>query len=446
MNPDVDNEPFNFSQYRVEGIEPETTPSRPTDTNESTPFDFSAYKVKEPPTTEEEVGRHLTRTGARVSEAILGFPGDMIKFSKYIAESLPKPPEFLRKEPSKLKKLGRQAIEQIPGNEELKKVSSYLTSGFTDPQSAYEEIGDEITSLATILLEPAKAVESFPKLLSTIGKAFGKSAAVKGVGEGSKLLGATEGQQNAVELGTLFLTGLLGRKTADKFVSDQYQKARAEIPRGTLLDTTDMYFALEDVESRLSKGISTPTKDKVRTSLSELKAKAANGLMEADEVVQSVHDINEIMNSKKLFDELNTTERKLLKSRFDLVKNELHQEVAKLGKANPKFYKTWTEANQAYGAIANSKKVKNYLEGKIGSLPKHLIGSAALELMLGYPQAAAGTAVGYGLLKSGELLTRIAKSPKLREHYMKAIFEAGNENLPGVIKHLNALDKQAPKN
>jgi hypothetical protein len=445
MNPVVDDEPFDFSQYQVDGIEAETIPSRSVDTNESEPFDFNAYKVKEPPTLKQEIGRHATRTGARIAETILGFPGDIIRLTKGVAESLPKPPEFLRKEPSGLKKVGKQALESIPGSEDLKNMSSYLTSGFTDPQGALEELGDEVTSLATILVKPAKAVESFPKFLGTIGKAFGKSAAVKGVGEGSKLLGATEGQQNAVELGTLFLTGLLGRKTADKFVSEQYQKARAEIPKGTLIDTTNLAQSLKEVDAELSKGIATATKDEVRKSIDELSRKASGGLIEADELVQTIHDINEKMSSKKLFTDLDKTERKLLKYRYDKFRSEVNKEVAKYGESNPKFYKTWQDANQAYGAVASSKKFGNWLESKIGSLPKHLVGSVAVDLFLGQPLTAVGAFGTYGLIKSGELLARIAKSPKLRDHYMRVLLEGGNENLPGVIKHLNALEKEVAK-
>jgi hypothetical protein len=174
-----------------------------------------------------------------------------------------------------------------------------------------------------------------------------------------------------------------------------------------------------------------------------LKTKASAGLMETEEIVQSYHDINEIMSSKKLFDDLNSGERRLLKHRMDLVKDELRSEIEKYGKANPEFYKTWTQANEAYGAIASSKKVSNWLESKIGSLPKHLAGSIAIDIFLGHPLTAVGAFGTYGLIKTGELIAKISKSPKLREHYMKVLFEAGNENLPGVVKHLEVLNTAA---
>lgn len=441
----IEDEAFDFGKYRVneEIINPQQIAIKENTSEE--PFSFDKYKVKEPRTKLQEFGRHVARTGSRAAEAILGFPGDIVGFTKYLGESLPEIPNSFKKEPNFIQRAGRKVLESVPNSEDLKKFSSYITDGFTDPQGAAEELGDEVSSLATVLINPSKAVQSFPKFLKTLGTSFAKAGAVKGAGEGAKKLGATEGQQNAVELGTLFLTGLLGKKTADKFISQKYEKARSKIPKGTVLDTTDLYFSLENVEKELAKGLSTPTKDKVKESLKELKGKSSTGLMEADELVQSVHDINEIMNSKKLFDELNTSERKLLKFRYDLVKDEAHKEISKYGKTNPEFYKEWTEANNGYGAIASSKKVGNWLQSKVGTLPKHLAGSLALDVFLGHPAAIPTTLGGYGLLKTGEFLTRIVKDPKLTNHYMKVILEGTNENLPGVIKHLDALDKEAKK-
>ena len=142
-----------------------------------------------------------------------------------------------------------------------------------------------------------------------------------------------------------------------------------------MVNTSNLSNNLANVEKQLSRGVSTPTKDEVRKSLSELKSKASGGAMEMDELVESFHNINERMNSKKLFDDLNTTERKLLKSRYDLVKNEMRNEIAQYGKFNPEFYKTWEGANQGYATIAESKKLANFLQSKLGKIPHHLAGS-----------------------------------------------------------------------
>ena len=442
MIPSQQEEPFDFDRYLVK----EKVDSKPLAVSEdqsNEPFDFNKYIVKEPPSNSQEIGRHLARTGSRAGEAILGFPGDIIQFTKSLSEFLPKPPEFLRGKPNPIQETVKKGLESIPTSEDLKSVSSYLTSGFTDPQGATEKLGDEITSLATVLVEPAKLVESFPKFLTTLGKAFGKSASAKGAGEAAKLVGASESQQNVAELGTLFLTGLMGKKTANAFVEDQYSKSRSLIPPGTKSDTKNLLSSLDSVEKELSKGISTPTKDQALKVLGDIKNKSASGLIETEELVQSFHDINEIMTSKKLYEELKASERKLLKHRMNKVKDVVSSEIGKYGKINPEFMKNWKNANESFAAIAKSRQVGDFIRSKLGSFPKHLAGSIAMDLFLGHPGTIPAVLGGYGILKTGELLARVVKSPTLRNHYMKVLLEAGNENVPGMIKHLEAINKAA---
>lgn len=438
------SEPFDFSKYQVkqESLAKNQTQlpqNAPVESQE--PFDFGKYKVKEPPTLLQEFGRHTARTGARMVESIAGFPGDVVGFVKYLGEKLPKVPSFLESEPNIVQKAGQKVLSSLPNTQELKELSGYLTSGFTDPQSATEELGDEISGLATMLISPSKATSGFSSLLKNIGSSFAKASAVKGAGKGAELLGASPTGKATTEGGMLFLTGLLGKKTAEKFIGEQYGKARSEIPVGTMIQTGNLNQALTKAEQQLAKGLTTNTKAEVLKPLSELKAKASTGVMEVDELVQSFHDINERMNSKKLFDELTTSERKLLKNRYSIVQDAVRDEIAQYGAHNPKFYKTWKDANQGYATIQNSKNVSNFIESKAGKLPKHLAGSVALDLFLGHPLGTTSVLGTYAAVKSGELLARIAKSPILREHYMSVLIEASKENLPGMIKSLNELDK-----
>lgn len=434
---------FNFDQYIVPNNAAPDIPkeSQNNESEKNEPFNFDTYLPKEPPSILQEFGRHVARTGARAAETVVGFPGDMINFARFLSEKLPKGPSFLEKEPNFVQKKGQELLGKLPSSQELKEFSSYLTSGFTDPQSAKEELGDDITSLATSLLIPSKDPTKFKSLLNAIGLA----TVSKGVGKGIESLGGGVTEQAAGELGSLFLTGLLNAKTANKFVSDQFQQARAKIPTGAMVNTNRLKTSLISLEKDLSRGISTTTKTEVKNSVEQLRKKASSGRMDADEIVQSFHDINERINSKKLFDELHTSEKKILKHRYDEFKNEIVKEISDYGKSNPSFYKQWKDANNAYATIAQSKKVSNFLQSKLGSLPKHLTSTVAIELFLGHPKAAVATVGAAGAVKTGELLYRIGKSPKLREHYLNVIKEAGNENLPAVIKNLSALQEEADK-
>ncbi len=443
-NQQVTDEPFDFSKYQVKNNSlPTEIPDKSLESQE--PFDFNKYKVKEPPTKLEEAGRHVTRTGARITESILGFPGDFVGFAKYLESKLPGTPEIFKREPNYIQRQGKKALEAIPTSSDLKDMTSYLTSGFTDPQGAGEELSDEIASLATVLVSPAKAGQGLVPFLKNIGSSLLKSSAVKGSGKGAELLGADESTKSKVELATLFLSGFAGGKLADKFVGEQYKKARSAIPKGTMINTQGLAHSLREVDKELAKGVTTNTKNEVRSALGELKAKASGGAMEAEELVESYHNINERITSKKLFDELKSSEKKLLKSRYGMVQKEIGKEIGAYGQSNPEFYKPWLKANEGYSAIAQSRRVMDFLSSKKQMLPSHLLGSVAVDLFTGYPAAVGATVGGYGLIKTGELLARIAKSEALREHYMRVIMEAGNENLPGMIKHLNALDKEAKK-
>ena len=123
-------------------------------------------------------------------------------------------------------------------------------------------------------------------------------------GKGVEVLGGGSGPQAAAELGSLFLTGLLNAKTADKFVSDQFQQARTKIPQGTMWPTGRLESSLISLENDFRNvEYPTPTKTEVKNAVKELRKKVAGGYMEADEVVESFHNINERYNSKKLFDE-----------------------------------------------------------------------------------------------------------------------------------------------
>ena len=443
MNNFQQNEsPFNFDQYLIKENINENVPYEDENIYEKEkPFDFDQYIQNEKPSMLKEFGRHISRTGSRAIETVVGFPGDIVNFVKFIGEKLPKLPSSLEKEPTFVQKYGKKLLEKLPNSEEVKEFSSYLTSGFTDPKNAKEELGDDITSLATSLLIPSKDPIKFKSFLNAIGLA----SIAKGAKKGAESLGGEIGAQTSAEIGTLFLTSLLSAKTADKFVSDQFKQARSKIPSGTMLSTNKLENSLNTLEKDLSRGISTPTKTEVKKAVEELRVKASGGSMEADELVEAYHNINERYNSKKLFDELNTTERKALKYRYDKFKDELQKEISDYGNYNPSFYNQWKKANNAYATIAQSKKVSNFLESKLGSLPKHLTGAVALELFLGHPYVAAGTIGSAAAVKTGELLYRIRKSSKLQEHYLNVIKESMNENLPAVIKNLNVLEEEAKK-
>lgn len=424
---------LDLSKYLSQDQGQESPSSQEQPTNQ--PLELDRYLAPESSSAFDNFKRHAARTGSRVGETIAGFPGDFVNFIQFMADKLPQVPTG---KPNALQELGRQGLAKLPTSEDLRQISEQYTKGYTKAQGPGEELGDEVASLASALLIPARNPLKFKNLLGAVGKA----AAAKGAGEIAELYGAGPKTKAATEIGMLFLTGMIGKKTANQFISEKYEQAKSAIPKGDIVPTSKLLSGLEKVEKELSKGVSTATKSEVLTPLRELQTKASGGGILAEDLVQTYHDLNEKLTAKKLFQEMSKGERAVLRKRYDLLRDEVRNTITEYGKDNPTFFKAWQEANQGYATIAKSKSVSNFIEKKFSSLPSHLAGGIAIDLFRGHPMAAAATLGAAVPVKGGELLYRIAKSPSLTKHYINVISAAGQENLPALIKSLNQLEKE----
>ncbi len=434
--------PIDFSKYKVKN--PQQPIEKQGQQQVSQPFDVEKYRVREPSKL-QETGRHLARTGARATETVLGLPGDIAQLGKGLASVLPEEPAFLKKDENIVQKKGRELIEKLPTSQDLQEFSSQLTSGFTDPQGAWEKFGDEITGLSTALLIPMKDPTKFKSLLKSLGLSFGKATIAKGLGKGAELLGAEEKGKLATELGSLLLMGAIGPNVANEYVEGAYNQARKAIPNGTMLPTQNLNEGLQQLEGSLSSGIMTATKKQVLKDLKSLKNKASGGAMPASELVEAYHDINETMTSQKLFDELSKTQMRKLKNRYNQLKGEIDNELSSYGKYNPEFYENWKSANQGFATIQESKKLNQWISRKVKNLPEKLAGGVALELFYGHPIGAAATTAGIGTAymasRAGQALYQISKSPLLRKHYLNAAKAGANQNFPAFLKSIEKLEK-----
>lgn len=444
---------FDLNKYRVKpSIEAQNTQldvqNNIPSNDQTTPvadFDLNKFKVKPPETALETGVRGIARTASRVSETIAGLPGDFVGFARFLGDYLPKTPEIFKREPNFFEKAGRKALESLPTSSDLQQLSEETTGGYTKAQSAIEENLDAIATLSTALTNPSRALTGLPRFLRHLGGNILKASTAKGSRKAAELLGAGEKGQEAAELGSLFLTGTINPNVAEKYIGNLYSQARRNLPQGQIINSGKFLRNLDTLETSLQTGINTPTKTQVLNSLKDFRNKAAGGGMLAEDLVQGFHDINEIMTSKKLYDELSTTERRLLKNRFDQLKDSVREEVSDYGKYNQAFYKPWLAANEGYGAIANSKRLSNWLQSKIGKIPNHLAGSVAIDLFTQSPYATVGVLAGYGGVKAIEMASRVLRSETLRKAYGNAIQAGLNENLPVFIRELSILDRQLKK-
>ena len=170
---------FDLNKYLVQDQGPEEPQMQASASPE--PLELDKYLSPEEGTTFDTFKRYAARTGSRVGETIAGFPGDFVKFVQFMADKLPEVPMG---KPNALQELGRKGLEKLPTSEDVKQFSEQYTKGYTKAQGPGEEFGDEVTSLATALMIPARDPRKFGSFLNAIGKnvpgAVVKAAAAKG--------------------------------------------------------------------------------------------------------------------------------------------------------------------------------------------------------------------------------------------------------------------------
>lgn len=411
---------------------------------------FSSYQIEKPQQKEEEsylssFGRSLSRTASRSAESILGLPGDLLNLlydvTEYGAEKIggrpisPKVRESIK---------DTAPFKLLPTSESLKQKSIELTKGYTAPKTESEQTADEIAELATLLYSPGKDPKKFMGIAKHIGGNVIKAGTAVGAKELSKGLGATPGQQTAIEMGTLFLTGLFKPKLAEKYASSLYEKAYSSIPKGQTVKTSGLSKLLDKTESELLKGDKTATKKRVLDSVERLKTKIESGKIAPKELTEFYKDINESLSAKNLFDTtegLSTTEKKYLRQRYDMLRDDIRNTLKEYGKTNPEFYDAWSKANDVSSVTHSSRRAMNYIK-------KHALKILPTELVLGYfsPSSVALTAGAIPLIKSGELIYQVSKSPALRKHYTDIFKFALEENAPAMNKSLKKFQKELEKN
>jgi len=99
----------------------------------------------------------------------------------------------------------------------------------------------------------------------------------------------------------------------------------------------------------------------------------------------------------------------------------------------------YRKANETYGALAQSSRVKNNLIRKLKKYPALTYASMGLFGMS--PKAAIGVPVGLAGLKAAEITSRVMKSPVLRNHYISLMKNALRDESAAMMSDMDKLNK-----
>jgi hypothetical protein len=366
-----------------------------------------------------------------------------------IFEEAKKLPE--QKEPSRWRSLISAPIKGVlEGAEEFAELFPGLPSGVGSGKKLRKKVFERVLptqdkpaerylqkagKISTYVAGPGKLI---PKLI--------RGAVATLSSQTAKEVGAPGWAQTSLEIGSLLTpTSVRG---AQKYISSLYGQAQSLLPEGATTSAKNLGNNIRNFLKSLRMGGTATSKNAAMTKGEEILAKIKKGKIDVKELTEFKKTLNEARSGLYAEKSLDKAGRRSAKRHLDTLSGHIEDSLKEYGKTNPKWYEPYKMANEGHGAIENSKKASRWIGNLIKQHP-HVSGATIAGTLIGHalsPVTAAGTAAGYGVLKSWEVLSRIAKSKTLRKYYSDMMKSAVKESAPGFLNNLkklnNALEKE----
>ena len=185
-------------------------------------------------------------------------------------------------------------------------------------------------------------------------------------------------------------------------------------------------------------------KPKIQTKLDEVRKQISGNSIEVGELEKFKTSINNILSELYAEKNVSKTGIKSAKRYANWLAGIVDDSLKDYEKANPTWGKLYRDANEVYGTIAQSNKVKNFIGKNLGKISPHLayslfgVGHGGTAKTLASLGGAA--AVGLGTVETGALVTRIMKSPRLRKYYFDVLQNALKEDVVATQENLRKLE------
>lgn len=397
------------------------TPPAPAQKKGQSDFWGKFQPKREPETLVEEGLRDVSRTGVRVGEAVLGMPGEVVQ----IAESFPKGPEFLQREPNVIQKTGQKLLKKLPTSESLREFTKSFFGDYTEPQSEREAMSDEFFQ------DAARMIAGGGKIKNALYLATGGNVVKKGMKE----LGFSAEAQDAGKLGTMFTLSMINPKGIQNFYEKKYSDAQKLLPNMDL-NAKNLESTLNVLEKKLHQGItSEPTTRRVLNVVEELKGKIKNGKINSQELWASKKAINKIAGDPELF--------QFSEHYFPKLTKRMNYILKKSPQLPKEFKQSLIEGDQAFGALHQSQKSSRFLS-KLhpGKGIAGLLAATALHAPEHLGAVAATAGVGGTAVKGYELMQRINANPTMRKYYLNMIKAASQENAANASHYMRKLEDE----
>jgi len=397
-------------------------------------------------TTAREAKNILTDLPAEVWHGIKDFPKGAFKTAYERISGKEMTPDETKRLSNFFESLSG-ASQLLPTSERVQEKIKEKTGEYLQPQSKGEERFDEWVKDATTAIASKKAVAEG----SIIKRIFSKTAHGLGIAtagqigqQAAKEMGASEENQRKARGTSMLIASMIDPKSAVRHKEELYAKADLSLPKGASGKAKDLKNGLTNIINKYSKG-STPGKDSVvkqaRSLLSDIEGETLP-YRSAKELKVAVNT-----NAQNFYKESKvTTDKSFARRGFSEIHEQMDNFLKQAEKEYPEFYQNLRKADEVHGAISQSRRVSDFIKDNIKTLTASGIGGTMLALFKGgisLTPTIVGSAVTAGTgLKLAELVTRIVKSPTLRQHYLNVVSASAAQNLPQLQRNLFRLEKE----
>lgn len=395
----------------------------------------------------DNIDRQISRSGARIAETALGAPravGDFLQ-SLVPEQALIKGAEklgigeFAKKSLETQKKYSAHKL--LPSSDQIRNnVTKYLFGEKLEPKNIWEKRADDVISDFTALALPLPGSQL--KVLRPALTSLGANIASETIGQ----MGGSEKQKTFAKLGSFLVGSLANPKGAEKLANNLYKQAESVLPKDATVSSTNLGRSLDELEASFRKGGLAGSDKVALEKIADLRNEMQGAQIPVDSLVSAKRKINEARAGLFKALEGNKPGIKTAKFKLDKVSKAVDSSLEEYGKHNPEWQAFYKPANEVFGAIAQSKKARNWLInhkknfGTFGALS--LFG---IEQAIGLPTSAAAVGIGGTAGLTAEFMTRLAKSPTLRKYYTNVINAALKQDVIAAQENLKKLDEEMKK-
>jgi hypothetical protein len=383
----------------------------------------------------ESVHRLPAQALKGAATSTVGLPGDVLSLpysginklvSSLGGENVPYEQSFLGKALPTSQTLSQGVERDVP---------------YLKPKNKIEQFVGDVVGDATSLFIPGKAITKAGLRGTSAIKSFATSLGANSAGDFVSDLTGDPQKGAYTKMGTMFLLSAMNKPKVQKEIGELYKKADGLLPKDAVVSAQNLEKDLTGLQKKVLQGRGVqdlaPSEKFVIDEADKILRQIDLGEVNVNTLKAGLRSLNENL-LKAVYEAPDKSTRTRARSLATQINRSVNGTLAEYGKSNPEWYKAHKGASDAFGALAQSNFLSNYIKNNLKDVPvsPHLLHA------LGIAGTAATGVVPY---QSAKILYRISKSPELAKHYARVVSSASLENASLMRKEMKKLDDELKK-